>query len=184
MSIIALASAKGAPGVTTATLAMAGVWSGRVAVAECDPFGGTIAARFGLPPSPGLLSLASQSRHQLRAESLWSHLQQLPPGGVPVLLGVQTFEQAMALGRVWTLLPQVLAGLGVDVLVDCGRLLPDAPANAVLQAGTWFSSSPAPLSRRSRTWSSGSPPSRRPGARLESCSSARRPTTAEPWRNG
>ena len=134
MSIIALASAKGAPGVTTTTLAMAGVWSGRVVVAECDPFGGTIAARFGLPPSPGLLSLASQSRHQLRAESLRSHMQRLPPGGVPVLLGVQTFEQAMAVGRTWSLLPPALAGLGVDVLVDCGRLLPDAPSQAVLEA--------------------------------------------------
>jgi MinD-like ATPase involved in chromosome partitioning or flagellar assembly len=134
MSIIALASAKGAPGVTTTTLAMAGVWSGRVVVAECDPFGGTIAARFGLPPSPGLLSLASQSRHQLRAESLLSHMQRLPPGGVPVLLGVQTFEQAMAVGQTWSLLPPALAGLGVDVLVDCGRLLPDAPSQAVLEA--------------------------------------------------
>ncbi len=51
-----------------------------------------------------------------------------------MLLGVQTFEQAMAVGPIWTLLPPALAGLGVDVLVDCGRLLPDAPANAVLQA--------------------------------------------------
>jgi len=134
MSVIALASAKGAPGVTTATLALAGVWSGRVAVVECDPFGGTIAARFGLPPAPGLLSLASHARHQMRPDLLWSHLQRLPPGGVPVLLGVQTFEQAMALGRVWTLLPQALAGLGVDVLADCGRLLPNVPAEAVPQA--------------------------------------------------
>ena len=134
MSIIALASAKGAPGVTTATVVLAGVWPGRVAIAECDPFGGAIAARFGLPPTPGVLSLASQARHQMRPEQLWRHLQRLPPGGVPVLLGVQTFEQAMALGRVWSLLPPALAGLGVDVLADCGRLLADGPAEPLLQA--------------------------------------------------
>jgi MinD-like ATPase involved in chromosome partitioning or flagellar assembly len=134
MTLIALASAKGSPGVTTATVALAGVWPARVVVAECDPSGGSIAARFGLPAAPGLLSLASHARHQMRAEQLWAHLQRLPPGGVPVLLGVQSPEQAAALGRVWALLPAALAGLGVDVLADCGRALPDSLADPVLQA--------------------------------------------------
>ncbi len=134
MSLIALASAKGSPGVTTVTVALAGAWSGRVAIAECDPAGGDIAARFGLPTAPGLLSLASHARHQMRADHLWKHLQRLPPGGVPVLLGVQMFEQAAALGRVWALLPPALAGLGMDVLADCGRLVPGIPAEAVVQA--------------------------------------------------
>ena len=134
MSIIALTSAKSSPGVTTAAVALAGVWGARVAIAECDPFGGAIAARFGLSPTPGLLSLASHARHRMRAEQLWSHLQRLPPGGVPVLVGVQMLEQARALGRVWTLLPPALAGLGVDVLADCGRLLPGGPAEPVLEA--------------------------------------------------
>ncbi len=132
--MVALGSVKGAPGVTTATVALAGVWPGRVVIAECDPSGGDIAARFGLPSAPGLLSLASQSRHQVRAELLWSHLQRLPPGGVPVLVGVRAPEQAAAMGRVWGLLPQALAGLGVDVLIDCGRLLPGAPTEHVLDA--------------------------------------------------
>jgi MinD-like ATPase involved in chromosome partitioning or flagellar assembly len=134
MSMVVLASAKGAPGVTTATVALAGVWPQRVVIAECDPSGGDIAARFGLAPAPGLLSLASQARHQLRAESLRSHLQRLPPGDVPVLMGVQAPEQAVALGRVWGLLPGALAGLGADVLVDCGRLLPDAPTEHLVNA--------------------------------------------------
>jgi MinD-like ATPase involved in chromosome partitioning or flagellar assembly len=134
MSMVALGSVKGAPGVTTATVALAGVWPGPVMIAECDPSGGDLAARFGLPPSPGLLSLASQSRHELRAESLWSHLQRLPGNGVPVLLGVQAPEQAAALGHMWGLLPRALAGLGVDVLVDCGRLAPDASTRPVVAA--------------------------------------------------
>jgi MinD-like ATPase involved in chromosome partitioning or flagellar assembly len=134
MSMVALGSVKGAPGVTTATLALAGVWPRPVMIAECDPSGGDLAARFGLGPSPGLVSLASQARHQLRAESLWSHLQRLPGDGVPVLLGVQAPEQAAALGRVWSLLPRALAGLGMDVLVDCGRLAPDAPTQHVIAA--------------------------------------------------
>jgi MinD-like ATPase involved in chromosome partitioning or flagellar assembly len=134
VSVIALTSLKGAPGVTTATIALAGIWGARVAIAECDPFGGTIAARFGLSPTPGLLSLGSHARHHMRAEQLWAHLQRLPPGGVPVLVGVQMPEQARALGRVWTLLPPALASLGVDVLADCGRLLLDGPAAPVVQA--------------------------------------------------
>ncbi len=134
MSMVALGSVKGAPGVTTATVALAGVWPGPAVIAECDPSGGDIAARFGLAPVPGLLSLASQARHQVRAESLRGHLQRLPPGDVPVLLGVQTFEQAVALGNVWTLLPRALADLGVDVLVDCGRLQPNAPTEQLVNA--------------------------------------------------
>ncbi len=132
--MVALGSVKGGPGVTTAAVALAGVWPGPVMIAECDPFGGDLAARFGLPPAPGLLSLASQSRHQLRAESLWSHLQRLPGGKVPVLLGVQGPEQAAALGHVWGLLPRALAGLGIDVLVDCGRLAPDAQTRHLVDA--------------------------------------------------
>jgi MinD-like ATPase involved in chromosome partitioning or flagellar assembly len=134
MSMVAFGSLKGGPGVTTGTLALAGVWPGPVMIAECDPSGGDLAARFGLPPAPGLLSLASQSRHQLRTASLWSHLQRLPGGGVPVLLGVQEAEQAAALDRLWGLLPRALAGLDMDVLVDCGRLAADARTKHLVNA--------------------------------------------------
>src|SRR3954453_2540548 len=61
MSVIALASVKGSPGVSTATLALALVWPRPVLVAECDPVGGDVTAGFlaGMSaPDGGLLGLA------------------------------------------------------------------------------------------------------------------------------
>jgi MinD-like ATPase involved in chromosome partitioning or flagellar assembly len=124
--IVVLASAKGSPGVTTALLALTGLWPRPVLVAECDPNGADLAARFGLPPNPGLVSLASAARHGLGPEQLRAHVQRLP-GGIPVLLGVQLPEQALALGPLWSRLATELARLEVDVLVDGGQLVGDTP---------------------------------------------------------
>ena len=124
--IVVLASAKGSPGVTTAVLALTGVWPRPVLVAECDPNGGDLAARFDLAPNPGLVSLASAARHELGPEQLRAHVQRLP-GGIPVLLGVQLPEQALALGPLWSRLATELGRLEADVLVDGGRLVGDSP---------------------------------------------------------
>ena len=51
MALIAIASDKGAPGVTTSALALAAVWPRPVLLAECDPSGGDLAYRF--PDSSG-----------------------------------------------------------------------------------------------------------------------------------
>ncbi|HZD68787.1 MAG TPA: hypothetical protein VFA45_07675, partial [Actinomycetes bacterium] len=61
MSVIALAAGKGSRGVTTAALALAATWPAprRVLLAECDPAGGSLAVRFRLRPTPGLVSLGS-----------------------------------------------------------------------------------------------------------------------------
>ncbi|MCP5854114.1 hypothetical protein NL323_29700, partial [Klebsiella pneumoniae] len=45
MSLIVLGAAKGAPGVTTAAVALAAVWPRSAVVAECDPSGGDLALR-------------------------------------------------------------------------------------------------------------------------------------------
>jgi MinD-like ATPase involved in chromosome partitioning or flagellar assembly len=124
--IVVLASAKGSPGVTTALLALTGMWPRPVLMAECDPNGADLAARFGLPPNPGLVSLASAARHGLGPRQLREHMQRLP-GGIPVLLGVQLPEQALALGPLWSRLAAELARLEVDVLVDGGQLVGDSP---------------------------------------------------------
>jgi len=129
--MVALASAKGSPGVTTALVALAGVWPRPVLVAECDPNGSDLAARFGLPPVPGLVSLASVARHGLGPVQVWEHTQRLP-GGLAALLGVQQAEQAEALGPLWPRLADALAGLEVDVLVDGGHLSHDSPVLELL----------------------------------------------------
>ena len=125
MSLVALASVKGSPGVTTTAVALAACWPEHrsVAVAEVDPAGGDLAARFGLAEEPGLVSWAAAARRTSAMQELSHHLQQLP-GGVPVLVAPPGSEQASAALR----LLEARAPLGLsaypdgDVLADLGRV--------------------------------------------------------------
>lgn len=130
MSIVCVASAHGAPGATTTAIALAGVWpSDRTPLlVEADPFGGVIAARFGLADSPGLVSLAATSRRQAaHTEMVWRHAQQLP-GGVAVLVGPSSADQARAvIGDIaGPLMSWARSCDEVDAIVDCGRLTADS----------------------------------------------------------
>ena len=136
MSLLCLASAHGSPGVTTIALALAGAWpeGRRGLLVEADPFGGVLAARFGLRDTPGLASLAAASRQGIAADAVWCHAQQLP-GGVPVLVGPPSADQAHAVLRdVASALADWSAGeTEVDVIVDCGRLTPAPPTMVALR---------------------------------------------------
>jgi len=132
MSLLALAAAKASPGVTTTAVALAATWPAerQVLLVEADPGGGDLAAWFGLPVEPGLVSLAAARRST--PPSVQGHTQPLP-GGLRVLVGPPGAEQATAaLG----LLPaDVLAGLdATDVLADLGRLDPGSPALPLARA--------------------------------------------------
>jgi hypothetical protein len=86
-----------------------------------------------LSPERGLISLAVAARRKLTTEALWQHVQILD-GGLEVLIGLATPEQAGGLGALWRPLTALLAGVpGVDVLADCGRLFPGTPAMEVLK---------------------------------------------------
>jgi MinD-like ATPase involved in chromosome partitioning or flagellar assembly len=130
MSLVALCSVHGSPGVTTTALALAGAWpeERRYLLVEADPFGGVVAARFRLGDTPGLASLAAVARRGLDSEVLWQHAQQLP-GGVPVVVGPPSADHAHAVLR--DLAPYLakwcIDNPGVDVIADCGRLGPGAP---------------------------------------------------------
>src|SRR6201990_669347 len=98
MALIAIASDKGAPGVTTAALALAAVWPRPVLLAECDPAGGDLVYR--LPAGDGgrraqrraCLSLAVAARRGLQPQQTWEHVQKLH-GGLDVLTGVTNADQ-------------------------------------------------------------------------------------------
>lgn len=143
MALIALVSAKGSPGVSTAALAFALSWNSPTIVAECDPAGGGIlagvAGRLSLPADHGLLRLAmADSRHGLTDE-FWSQLVDLgEPGRQRLLLpGIASPRQAATLAVTWPRLAALFAGLGRNdnggrpnwnLLADCGRLAaPHAP---------------------------------------------------------
>src|ERR1019366_2322664 len=106
MALIAVAADKGAPGVTTASVALAAVWPRPVLLAECDPAGGDIVYRLPgadgmrLDPRRGLLSLAVAARRGLQPDQVWEHAQKLH-GGLDVLAGVTSAEQGAGLEALW-----------------------------------------------------------------------------------
>ena len=114
MALIAIASDKGAPGVTTAALALAAVWPRPVLLAECDPAGGDLVYRFPavggghLDPRRGVLSLAVVARRGMQSQQVWEHVQKLH-GGLDVLAGVTNAEQGAGLSLLWGPIGKALA---------------------------------------------------------------------------
>ncbi|GII53206.1 hypothetical protein Pth03_15950 [Planotetraspora thailandica] len=140
MALIALAADKGAPGVTTAAVALGAVWPHPVLVAECDPSGGDLAYRLPamdggvLNPARGLLSLGAVARRGLHPDQIHEHTQKLV-GGLDVLAGLANGEQAAGLTWLWGPLGRALAAMPeADVLADCGRLGLHPQTNDLLAA--------------------------------------------------
>ena len=143
MAVLALTSAKGAPGVSTAALAMTLLWPRAALLAECDPAGGSSVLagylRGTVEHSRGLLPLALAQRHNELEQSLWSQTDPLTettaPGteaagrGAPehrwLLPGLSDAAQAPSTAGLWGPLGSLLASFeraDIDVLVDAGRL--------------------------------------------------------------
>lgn len=138
MSLFALASLKGAPGVTTLACLVAATWplDRRVVVAECDPFGGDLAARFELSTQRGCLSLATAARRDPEAVVADPHIQRLP-GGLEVLVGGSSSEMALAQSVTRADVNQavIAAARSVDVVADLGRMAaPYEECRQLLQA--------------------------------------------------
>ncbi|WP_205661202.1 carbon monoxide dehydrogenase maturation protein [Amycolatopsis vastitatis] len=137
--LIALCSVHGSPGVTTLAVALAAHWPDsahtRRLIAEIDPAGGDLAARFHLPATPGLASLAAAARRHHRPEVVWEHTHQLP-GGARVLAAppgsghARTALHTLAMAQP-QLLPAAAGEPGVIVLADCGRADPGTPAEPI-----------------------------------------------------
>jgi hypothetical protein len=128
MSLYALVSAGGSPGVTTSALALSLGWPGQVILAECDPSGGDILAGLfagHLPARTGLLALAIEAGQnpEIAAAALWPQLIELDDErGRLLLAGLSDPRQATALAPVWPVLAGTLAAQPADVIADCGRL--------------------------------------------------------------
>ncbi|MEU1812975.1 ParA family protein [Micromonospora aurantiaca (nom. illeg.)] len=136
MALIALASAKGAPGVTVTSLALTLAWPRAVLLAECDPSGGTIQAGYlagQLTADRGLAKLAIAERHgrlydefgpqliDLGADARQHHPRWLLPGVS------DPAHAANLTPGMWERLGGYLAQLedtdvAFDVLADCGRV--------------------------------------------------------------
>ncbi len=137
--VIALCSAKGAPGVTTSALALALSWPRPVVLAELDPAGGDVLAGYGRGQlaAGGLADLELAARRGGVTERLDEHLLHLDTGGRARLLPGLT-DPVSARRVEWARLATALAALpgrGIDVLADCGRLgAASFPADVVAEA--------------------------------------------------
>lgn len=126
--IITLASASGAPGVTTTAVALAVRWPRPVVLVEADPKGGSgiLAGYFrGQVDHPGLIELVMAHRADVFAETLPRLLLPLEGTQASVLVGTRSHEQAGGLTVLWPLLVEALRDLdetATDVIVDAGRL--------------------------------------------------------------
>jgi hypothetical protein len=123
-------------------------------LADLDPDGGDLALRYRRPdgapldPDLGLLSLAASLRGEPTTVVFGPAPAPLQPpggdggpviphlqtaaGGLDVLLGVSTSDQAVGLGPLWAPLARALAEVPRTVFADCGRIGPASPAMPVL----------------------------------------------------
>src|SRR5512144_146310 len=144
MTVVAFASAKGSPGVTTSALAVAAVWGRPVLLAECDPAGGDLLAGYlqgRVERGAGLLEVAIAARRGLAPADVLSRALRLDDSGFLALLpGLSGATPAGALTDAWPRLADAFAALGagegpVDVLADCGRLAaPHRPSDVLARA--------------------------------------------------
>jgi MinD-like ATPase involved in chromosome partitioning or flagellar assembly len=134
VTVVALASAKGSPGVTTLAHRLGDVLARRerqsrrpprpVVLVEADPSGGDLAGRRGLAGAPGLASLALSARRALTPETVFEHCQQL--GAIGVLAGVAGYRQGLVVAPVLPRVLDALAEADALVLLDLGRIGPPA----------------------------------------------------------
>jgi hypothetical protein len=140
MAVIALASAKGAPGVTTTALALTLTWPRPALLVEADLAGSSILSGFyrgHLPHDRGLRELAIIHAHGEFDHKLPEQMMQLGEGDSTkrFLPGIPSPKDAPAVTNLWSDLTNYLVSLdraGIDVIVDLGRLSALADPREVL----------------------------------------------------
>jgi MinD-like ATPase involved in chromosome partitioning or flagellar assembly len=130
MSLLVVAGAKGAAGITTTATALAALWPTPAILADCDPSGGDVALRLRdvdgawLARDLGVVGLAASARTQPGVLDVNAQVQ-VAVGGLPVLVGVESAEQSLRIGELWPAIADAVARTpNMDVVADCGRLVP------------------------------------------------------------
>jgi MinD-like ATPase involved in chromosome partitioning or flagellar assembly len=135
MAVLALVSAKGSPGVTTAAAALGGVVAGDSSggdggglLVELDPSGGDVTMLCDRVGEATLVSLAEELRHSTPASgTLREHTVEGPPGMPAVLAPPGASEAAGVIGSLGDRWLPALRGAAGTVVVDAGRWEPHAP---------------------------------------------------------
>ncbi|MEO7059892.1 MAG: hypothetical protein ABI083_09245 [Lapillicoccus sp.] len=142
VSLYAVCTAKGSPGVSTVAAALAVTWNRPTLLADLDTSGGDLAIRYRDPQGRplladrGLMSLAASLRRGSDQSDVEPHVQRIL-GGPAVLTGVNRPEQVAALGSSWQHVAHALADIdAVDVIADCGRVVPQSALIPVLASSS------------------------------------------------
>lgn len=140
VSLLVFGSVKSA-GVTTAAVGVAAAWRDLrwAPVVECDPAGGDLCARFGLPLEPSVVGLAAGLRRGAPGvDALGAHARRVRTAAgweADVVTGPPDPASAHAAAAVLAAQAAALrGGPGTVVLADCGRLDVGSPALPVLAA--------------------------------------------------
>lgn len=133
--IVVVASAKGAPGVTTLAAALTATAPDDAVLVEADPAGGAVASWWGLSVEVGLAQVAAATGRNVRAATVLDACQPLA-GGPGRVLAAPTSSRLCA--SMWALtsapLAGVLSGLGPHTIIDVGRARPDSPVWPLVEA--------------------------------------------------
>lgn len=137
MAVIVLASPVGAPGVTTTALALTEHWPGHCLLVDTGHQLSVEAGVFGgrVKPATNLLNIVEAARISEIKQVIWELAQPFELEGVPVpagltrriMPGLPTGAAVPSLDGVWPTIAaglRDLGGVGIDVIVDVGRVPP------------------------------------------------------------
>ncbi len=137
MTLIAVVAAKGSPGATTTSAALAAAGATRAIptlLVELDPAGGSLALETQLSLDPGLGTLMAAARRGLDPTLVTAHSQVLG-NGVEVLLAPTAADRATRVAHTLTnKLIEALADRPGLTIVDCGRWDRDNEVTPLLAA--------------------------------------------------
>ncbi len=124
MPVLALVSAKGSPGVTTAAAALTAAASltGDSLLVELDPSGGDVQILTGVEDEPGVTLAATELRRQVSGGRRRRRTSRSTPPGVPALLApTAELMAASVIASVIERWRPALREYGGTVVVDAGR---------------------------------------------------------------
>lgn len=119
--LLALVSAKGSPGVSTAALALTAVAGDRGLLVELDPSGGSVECWTGATGEPGLIRVANGLRRAIDSKLLLAHGVAAPRGVRSVLAPTAGGLAESTIAMTGDRLVPALAALEATVVVDAGR---------------------------------------------------------------
>lgn len=141
MTIIALTSAAGSPGVSSSVIGLALAWKRPCLVIEADPTGSSAMLtgymrQYAPNGITSVLDLEVAFRQTGKLPNLLELATPVPNTNIRLLSGIRSHVQARSMEQTWHNLMHHIKGLdaaGIDVLIDLGRLGLEGYATTLLE---------------------------------------------------